>query len=74
MAYSIASGEGGTYRRDTVTVLWAISFMIVNASAPVSPRAFGTGPEKMQHKIRCIFRRLRERVAHQRHRGILQEA
>ena len=44
MVFSIASDEGGTYRRDTVTVLWAISFMIVNASAPVSPSAFGTGP------------------------------
>ena len=34
---SITSGEGWTYRCDTVTVLWAISFMIVNAWAPVSP-------------------------------------
>jgi hypothetical protein len=36
-ALSIASGEGWTYRCDTVTELWPISFMIVNASAPVSP-------------------------------------
>jgi len=36
-AFSIASGEGCTYLWESVTVLWPISFIIVKASAPVSP-------------------------------------
>jgi hypothetical protein len=36
-ASSIASGDGCTYRWETVTVECPISFIIVNASAPDSP-------------------------------------